>query len=503
MRRNVVTDRMPLLPFTICLMAGIVAGFTLSVSFPLWPLLAVSLLPAFFLGRHAILQTLVLEVTTFLLGMTLATRQWQSLHQYSYDNHVHRLHAIVASEPSEGARSVFTEVLLTDGPRKLRCYFAKNERSRQLKPGDGLLLRTRIRPCGGDRAPSYYRTYMERSGYTGECYVNDRQWHLHQVSLSSLPRLDRLRIVFLSLRHQLLERYQLMGAADDSYGVLAAMTLGDKSALTRELRDVYSVTGAGHVLALSGLHLGILYILLSRILFTRRRHRVWSQAVLVVAIWAFVMLVGMPISVVRSAIMVSIFAIFSVGHRPAASVNLLCLAAFLILSLNPYALYDVGFQLSFMAMLSILLLLPLLERRQSSEFDTTSLWSRLKQSVVGCITLSLAVQVGVAPLIAFYFGRFPTYFLLTNLVVLPAAYLILCGALLMLLIPAVAPVVLWVVSQLNQLLSLMSLLPFSSIEGLHPSPAQLVVCYLIIATLGAAAYTWKYGWPREKKSWLT
>ncbi len=499
MRRSIVADRMPLLPFTVSLMVGIIVGFTLKPSFPLWPLPVISVLPAFFLGRYAILQTLSLELTTFLLGMTLATQQWQSTHHFTYDNRTLRLQAIVASEPSERANSVFTEVLLPHGERKLRCYFEKSERSRRLKPGDGLLLQTRIRPCGGERGPDYYRRYMERNGYSGKCYVNARSWKPQHVALSSLPRLERNRIIFLSLRHRLLERYRLMGAEHDSYGVLAAMTLGDKSALTRELRDVYSITGAGHVLALSGLHLGILYLLLSHILLTRRRHRIWSQALLVAAIWAFVMLVGMPVSVVRSAIMVSLFAIFSVGHRPAASVNLLCLAAFLILSLNPYALFDVGFQLSFMAMASILTLLPIVAPRERS---ATGLWGRLRQAVVGCTVLSLAVQVGVAPLIAYYFGRFPTYFLLTNLIVLPAAYLILCGTLLMLLIPTIGPLVVWLVGQMNQLLSMMSRLPYSSIDGLHPSPAQIVVWYLLITTLGATAYVWKYGWPREKKSWM-
>jgi competence protein ComEC len=275
------------------------------------------------------------------------------------------------------------------------------------------------------------------------------------------------------------------------------MTLGDKSALSRELRDTYSVTGASHVLALSGLHLGILYMLLSFLLQSRYRQRVWSQAVLVLSIWAFALLVGLPVSVVRSATMISLFAIFSVGHRPHLSVNLLCLAALVILLQNPYALFDVGFQLSFVSVASILLLLPLFTPDplpQAERAPAPSLFRRFTTAVVGLLAVSLVAQVGVAPLIAYYFGRFSTYFLLTNLIVLPAAYLILCGSLLMLLVPIVAPAVLWIVGSLNRLLSVVVQLPLSSIDDLHPSWVQVVVWYLLVASLSGAVWVWRGRW---------
>ena len=103
-------------------------------------------------------------------------------------------------------------------------------------------------------------------------------------------------------------------------------------------------------------------------------------------------------------------------------------------------------------------------------------------------------QVGVAPLIAYYFGRFSTYFLLTNLIVLPAAYLILCGSLLMLLVPIVAPAVLWIVGSLNRLLSVVAQLPLSSIDDLHPSWVQVVVWYLLVASLSGAVWVWRGRW---------
>lgn len=498
--RSLIADRAPLLPVFLSLAVGIVAGFTLKTSITLLPFLIGSVVLALCLHRRARAQSVAILLSVALLGMLLATRQSQTANQRVYDEHSREFQAVVVSECVEKPRSIAVDVLLATSGQKLKCYLEKNERSRELKPGDGLFLCTRVRPF--DNRPSSgvafdFPLYMQRQGYAGQCYASDKHWSRKKVSLKNLSILERSRVRFLRIRHGLLERYRLLGAKDDGYAVLAAMTLGDKSALDRELRDVYSVTGASHVLALSGLHLGMLYMLLSFFTGSCRRRRLWSQALLVLGIWAFAMLVGLPVSVVRSATMISLFAIFSLGYRQNLSFNVLCLAAIVILLQNPYALYDVGFQLSFVSVASILLLLPLadIDKGDSLKPAVEPSIPRRVASVIGsCLAVSLAAQVGVAPLIAYYFGRFSTYFLLTNLIVLPAVYLILCGSLLMLVLPVAAPIVLWVVDALNHILSLMSRLPLSSINDLHLSVAQVVMWYVAVAALCGALLVWKGRW---------
>lgn len=494
--RHFIADEVPLLHMTVSLIVGIVAGFMLKASITLMPLFAGMVVLAFCLRRHVVAQTLALMAWMVLLGMMLAGRQWQLSHAYRYDEKLRVLRGVVASEPVEKPRSVAVDVLLTSNGRLLRCYVEKNGRSRRLKPGDGLRLMTRVRACTG---AAYYQRYMEQHGYTGQCYVGDRQWELERPRLKRLSLLSRSRLAFLRHRHKLLERYRLQGAQGDSYAVLAAMTLGDKSALSKELRDTYSVTGASHILALSGLHLGILYTLLLWLTFGHRRRRIVSQALLVTGIWGFALLVGLPTSVVRSATMISLFAIFSIGHRPNMSFNLLCLAAIIILLQNPYALYDVGFQLSFMAVLSILMMMRMGE---NGNMESKGVVRRVGKALLSCIVVSVAAQIGTAPLVAYYFGRFPTYFLLTNLVVLPAAYLVLCGAALMLAVPAAAPLVIGIVKGLNAVLELLSRLPLASIEGLHPSLWQVLLFYILVASLYGALLVWKGRWPREKQPCL-
>jgi competence protein ComEC len=185
---------------------------------------------------------------------------------------------------------------------------------------------------------------------------------------------------------------------------------------------------------------------------------------------------------VRAATMFTVFAIFALSYRPSMSVNTLCFTAIIILLQNPYALFDVGFQLSFVAVLSIVLLSPLMDSFVSREWQ----WNhRLLGCLWSCLSVSVAAQIGVAPLIAYHFGRFSTYFMLTNLIVLPAVYLILIGSLLMLFV-AWKPIVLTVLgitSILNQTLLLIARLPLASIENLHPSIVQVILCYIAIGAI--------------------
>lgn len=292
----------------------------------------------------------------------------------------------------------------------------------------------------------------------------------------SVSRLDRSKTYFLERRAKLLDRLSESGVDGSAYAVVAAMALGDKSQLTTELRDAYAISGASHILALSGLHLGIIYTLLS-LLLSRRRWQMVSQIVIIVSIWLFVFLVGLSASVVRSAVMVSIYALLSLGHRDKLSVNTLAFAAIVMLLFNPMALFDVGFQLSFMAVLTILLFYPLLESLWSQPF---LLDHRLFRWLWTMLSVSCAAQIGVAPLIAYYFGRISCYFLLANLVVVPAAALILYLSLAVLLIPSLAYLLIYIVDTLNQLLVSIAALPGASIEGLHPTPLQVWMVYVII-----------------------
>ena len=289
----------------------------------------------------------------------------------------------------------------------------------------------------------------------------------------------------MQMRQQMMERYRQWGVSDEVFGVVTAMSLGEKSQLEWELKDTYSKVGAAHILALSGLHLMIIYAFIS-LFIAWRRFRMLSQIIIIVAIWAFAFLVGMSPSVVRSAFMISIYALLSLGHRERLSVNTLALTAIVMLLFSPQSLYDISFQLSFMAVLAIMLFHPLFCQVLPPHILQRHRWLN---ALWGMVTVSVSAQLGTAPLIAYYFGRFSTYFLLSNFVVVPLAtavlYLTLASVLTgwwtglqQLLVTILSAVVIL----MNRLLQAISHLPYCTIEGLHPTGWQVVFLYLMIGS---------------------
>lgn len=465
-----------MLRLAVCLMVGIVVGDRVSAAWPWLVFFAVAVGAALLSGRHAVVQSCAIAVSMVLLGILLMVRDRAALAVSWPDGEV-VCEAVVVSEPIEKPKTMAVDILLAQGGRKLKCYLHKDERSRRLRIGDGLRIRSRIEPNREWRRGTFsYRRFLEVHGFTGQTYVAGWNWAKARVSLHGLSYLQRTELLCLRYRSRLLKRLSAHGLKDDQYAVVAAMALGDRSALTRELREAYAVSGASHVLALSGLHLGIIYSLLS-LLVVGRRWRVVSRLLLVVSIWAFVFLVGLPASVVRAAVMLTAYALLSLGHRSRMSVNTLSFAAMAMLVVNPLSLYDVGFQMSFMAVLAILVLVPIADAVLPPDL---LMRHRLLRWLWTMAAISCAAQAGTAPLIAYYFGRFTPYFLLTNLVVIPAATLILYLSLAVLLVPQVAYLLIYIVGRLNAVLLYIAALPGASIGGLRPSAVQVAMAYVVM-----------------------
>ena len=455
--RNKLFGEAPLLRLAVSLMAGIVIGKHVEAGPWLWAVFLGAVVLSLLLWRKALLQSVAIVMCFLLLGWLLTARQKASL-QVEWPEGEVRYEAVVFSEPVEKTKTMAVDIMLVQNGQKLKCYFYKDERSKGLRIGDGLRIQSRI---------------------GGSVFVASWKWRKARVSLEGLSRLERTRLYFLKLRSRLLQRLAVEGQKDVSYAVVAAMVLGDKSALTKELRDVYAVTGASHVLALSGLHLGIIYTLLS-LLIVGRRWQMISQVLIVLCIWAFVFLVGMSTSIIRSATMFTVYALLSLGHRDKMTVNTLAFTAIVMLMFHPLSLYDVGFQMSFMAVFAILVLTPLMMRVFSMAYLLSHQTLRWIWSMVA---VSCAAQIGVAPLIAYYFGRFSTYFLLTNLIVIPAATLILWLSPVVLVFPSLAYLLLYIVKCLNTVLGQIAVWPGASIEALHPSVLQTVMIYVVIFCL--------------------
>ena len=241
------------------------------------------------------------------------------------------------------------------------------------------------------------------------------------------------------MQKRLYTRLSDAGLSGDELATVGALTLGYKAELDKELKRHFQASGAAHVLAVSGLHTGIIYGVLLWLLtfggrvrprYENRWGRCIIGSVLILAMWSYAWLTGMTPSVVRAVLMVTLVEIGKMAYHNSHTLNTIAAAAVLILLIKPTDLWNVSFQLSFAATAAIVIAARGAERRfQSRKFDHTW-YGRILTWVLGTVIVSLAAQLGTLPITIFYFHQVSCYFLLTNLLVLPVATLLVpCGLL--------------------------------------------------------------------------
>lgn len=355
-----------------------------------------------------------------------------------------------------------------------------------LQAGDTLLFHGRVSPPRNfsDSLTFDYARHLTMQGISGTTYLPHGSWTSAENSTPSLR--ERL----LRLRYRLQHEHLYPAFAPDAMGVIAALTLGNKSHLAPEVRAAYTDAGAAHALALSGLHVGVIYVMLGFLMrgLVRRRALRWiADAVIITVLWAFALMVGMSASVVRAVTMCSLYAVARWVSRDSAPINVLSLAALVMLMIRPLYLFDVGFQLSFMAMASILWLEPHMEML----FQRGSL-SRLPAYFVGVVCMSVAAQAGTLPLTLYHFGTFPTWFLITNLLVIPflSILLVLCVVWWIFVLAgipwstALGALLQWLVQSLTSCLAHIASWPHAVLRVEHFTLVSALASYLLIYTVG-------------------
>ena len=437
---------------------------------------------------------------------------------YAWSSEKLQYEARVVDSPRTRERSILCEVEVTavrDSSawhrvgRKVFAYMEPCDEAEALLPGDILCFKGVVRAPRNfsDSLTFDYARYVTMQGAAGTVYLPREQWL--RVGEEALT----LRECLLRLRGRLLRQYEGAAFEDDVQGVLAALTLGDKRGLSREVRAAYSDAGASHVLALSGLHVGVIYGMLAFVLrrVLRKRSLRWLRELLtLVVLWLFAFMVGMSASVVRAVAMCTLYILARwLSDDSSSPLHVLSLTALLMLLVHPLYLFDIGFQLSFTAMASILWVEPYLEhlflRSEASssplchakEGGVTRIISRkvlrpLFGFLVSLLCMSLAAQLGTFPLVLHHFGTFPTYFLLTNLVVVPCLTAVLLlslvwWALLLLGVPWIGllgNLLQHVVGSMNQLLLCIGQWPGAVLHVEDFSLPAVLCTYLFILFVG-------------------
>lgn len=334
----------------------------------------------------------------------------------------------VTGMPQEKTKSRL--IPLDVGGKCVWLYLPKDSLSAKLKCGDEIFFYTCIqKPRNWNDSIGFnYAEYLVHQGVSGTAYAGKKYWK--KGIRTREPDWKQKALMF---RAKLVDRYRQWGFTGNELSVIAALTLGDRSALDADLRNHYSIAGASHVLALSGLHLSIVAGILSALLLLRPHSRrgLWIRGIIILlALWIFAFITGLSGSVVRSSVMFTIIIVGRCLRRDGLLLNSLALAALVMLLYDPFYLWSVGFQMSFLAVAGIAWFMPIFHKCMfASRF-------RLIRYIQEVIWVSVAAQLGVAPLVVYYFHNFPLYFLFTNLGVIPlAGFILLHSVLLWLSLP--------------------------------------------------------------------
>jgi len=364
---------------------------------------------------------------------------------------------------------------------KIVLYNSDSLSNTEIEPGKRILFQSCLfeitknnNPCEFD-----FKKYMKIKGIRYQTFLNGG------IAFTEYEHFN-LKTSALNLRSKLMKMYRDNGIEGDEYAVLCALTLGDQNYISNDVKSSYSASGTTHVLSVSGLHVGIIFIIISFLLKPldkTKKLKLLKITILLVFLWFYAFISGLSPPVLRSCSMFSFIVIGDNLQRRTNTYNTLAVSAFVLMLINPLMIFDVGFQLSYMAVISIVFYQP----RFFALIKTNNI---ILKYLWGLITVSIAAQLGTTPVCIFYFHQFPTYFLISNIIVVPLAALILYAALpfyafsfIPFLSNWLAFLLKWMTWFLNHSVQTIEFLPGSLIRGLWISDFSLVLLYLLIISM--------------------
>ena len=304
--------------------------------------------------------------------------------------------------------------------------------------------------------------------------------------------------ILISLKTFILKTLKNNIKNKDELSIAEALLIGYRDELDRDLVRAYSNTGVVHIIAISGLHLGMIYGLLVWLFISFKKYK-WSKIVkfitIIIVLWMFSFIAGLPPSILRSAIMFSCIAFGDVFFKKSNIYNGLSISALIILIYNPFSLWDVGFQLSYAAVLSIVLF-------SSSIQKLVYFKNKLLLVFWNLNAITLSAQILTLPVVLFHFHQFPNLFLFTNLFAVPLSGLVLYAEIILMFFAwfkSFALIIGLIIEKLIRLLNVFVLsvneLPFATWENIQINIVQSILLYLFLIAIA-------YWWFNKKKKYL-
>ncbi len=322
-----------------------------------------------------------------------------------------------------------------------------------------------------------YNKYLYNNGYSGQLYISDLS------SIKLLQKSDDFKLSHFpkKVNHYCAQKYSASGLNSVSQSIIKALLLGDRTEIDKEVNQQFIKSGVVHILAVSGLHVGIIYMILNGVLslfFTKKSHFKWIAVVIMLVGYAFI--TGFSPSVSRAVLMFSIIQIGQAMQQQLNMYYLVILSAFILLIIQPFFIFNAGFWLSHLAVVGIVAFFPMFNKILKFKFPVwKGAWS--------IVCVSASAQLGTMPFSFYLFGTFPTYFLLANILILPVVAPLLILSILLLLFSfssfvsaMIAGVIDDIVSFMISITKWINLLPYSYFDLIWVSLLLMLTLYLLI-----------------------
>jgi competence protein ComEC len=370
----------------------------------------------------------------YICGLLLYANEKKSLSQLKEKPAIYN--GILTDYPEEKANSIkivlkLNSALYGSKPEPVKgsilIYLRKDNIRRRFLPGD--LLKIRLTPSPiRNRGNPYefdYRFYMENLGIKYSAYASPED-----VLGSVRPGRRAPRYRALIIREKIIDLYRERGITGERLALVAAMTLGQKNMLEPEQKEIFIKAGVMHIMAVSGLHAVILSLFISHLLFFMKgKLKPIRIIITILLLWSFAFVTGLTPSVLRAALMFSFFETGSLIRRNVNNINSVLASAFVLILMKPSVIFDAGFLLSYSAVIFIICFYQVLYLKICYK---TYIADKIWQSAV----VTIIAQAGTLPLTISLFNRFPVWFIISNIVIVPlSSLLIIIGCLVPLTYP--------------------------------------------------------------------
>lgn len=374
-----------------------------------------------------------------------------------------------------------------DGWKKVKgnvlVYFKKDSTAPAVEYGTRLLIRKPLQLITNSGNPGSfdYKRYAAFQDIHYRAYLT-----IHDYRVLAGLKKNLLTGSLIQSRNYILSILKKWIPGRKESGVAEALLIGYRNDLDKELVQSYSNTGVVHIIAISGLHLGMIYGLLVFVLRPLRK-RIWIRwarpLLILIVLWGFSLLAGAVASVLRSAVMFSFIVIGESLSRRTNIYNTLAASAFCLLFYDPHYFWDMGFQLSYAAVLSIVLFMkPVYKQLYFTNKILNTIWQ--------LNSVTIAAQVLTLPLILYYFHQFPNLFLFTNFVAVPLSGFILYGELLLMVFAKITflnsyigKLISFLITEMNGVIERTDSLPFAVTDHIQVSLLQTIILFLAIGYL--------------------